>query len=237
MKTVILIASALAISLPVFAQNSYPLYLAGDFNSWAANGTEMTDMGGGIWSANLSGLTPSSEVQFQVTDGDWNSWFTPPSHSWLFADANGDATISIDLNTYADGWSASSDRISVTGSDPGAWTAVGAWNGWNNADDTSVMTPIGGGIYELQKIIADPGDWGFKATQSSGWDYQIGADGRSINAAEVQFSTTVANQKVDMFVNTVNGTVKVNVIPEPAMMALFGIGGLIAIQRITRRRK
>ncbi len=230
MKKLALIAWALAACSPLFAQNSFPLYVAGDFNGWAANGTVMANMGGGIWSASFSGLTPNTEYQFQVTDGSWSSWFTPGSHSWLFPDATGDATITIDLNSYADGWSGSVNRISA-GVDPGAWNAVGAWNGWNNADPTSVMTSIGGGVYELQKSIANPGFWGFKATQSGGWNYQIGADGRNVNAAEVTFTTTVPNQVVDMFVNTVNGTIMVTVVPEPTTFALIGLGGLVALCR------
>ena len=237
MKRIALTAAALAVSLPLFAQNSYPLYLAGDFNGWSASGTVMTDMGGGVWSASVSGLTAGSEYQFQVTDGNWSSWFTPSQHSWLIADASGDATVSIDLNTYADGWTGSSDRI-TTSVDPGAWTAVGAWNGWNNSDPTAAMTYVGNGIYEVQKTIATAGYWGFKATQTGGWNYQIGADGRNINAAEVTFSTVAPNQQVDMFVNTLNATVKVDVIPvpEPTAIVLIGLGGLFAIRQGIRRR-
>ena len=233
MKKAIFIASALVASLPLLAQNSYPLYLAGDFNGWSANGTLMTDMGGGIWSATLSGLTPGSESQFQVTDGSWGSWFTPAQHSWLFADGSGNATVSIDLNSYADGWTVSADRI-TTSVDPGAWNAVGAWNGWNNAADP--MTSLGGGIYELQKIIATPGFYGFKATQSGGWNYQVGADGRNVNAGELTFTTTVANQEVDMFLNAVNGTIRLDVVPEPSSLLLFGLTGLTTLLAIRRRK-
>ena len=238
MKKLLLIAFALAVSIPLFAQNSYPLYLAGDFNGWSANGTVMTDMSGGIWSTTLSGLTPNTEHQFQVTDGDWGSWFTPGQHSWFYADNSGNATISVDLNTYNDGWAVNADRI-TTSVDPEAWNAVGAWNGWNNADSTSVMTSLGSGIYELQKIIASPGLWGYKATQSGGWNYQVGADGRNVNASELTFTTTAANQEVDMFLNALNGTISLNVIPvpEPTSMALLGLGGLIAIRRIALQRK
>jgi hypothetical protein len=238
MKKLLLIASALAACTPLLAQNSFPLYLAGDFNGWSATGTLMANMGGGVWSTSLSGLTPGTQYQFQVTDGSWGSWFTPGSHSWLYADGSGNATVSIDLNSHADGWSGSANRISA-GVDPGAWNAVGAWNGWNNGDPTSVMTSIGGGIYELQKTIANAGFWGFKATQAGGWNYQIGADGRNVNAAEVTFTTVAPNQQVDMFVNTMDGTVKVDVlaVPEPGTVALLGLGGLVAIGSGLRRRK
>jgi hypothetical protein len=235
-KKLILTSLALAASLPLLAQ-TLPLYLAGDFNGWAANGTLMSNMGGGVWSATLSGLTPGSMNWFQVTEGDW-SWFTPSGHTWAFADGSGNATISIDLNTYADGWTYPVNRLSES-VDPGSWTAVGAWNGWTPSDPTAVMTSMGGGIYELQKIIAAPGFYGFKATHSGGWDYQIGADGRGNNQSELTFTTTAANQQVDMFLNAVNGTLSLNIIPvpEPATAALFGLGGLVAIRRIIRRRK
>ena len=200
----------------------------------------MTDMGGGIWSANLSGLTPSTEYQFKVNEGDWN-WFSPydPNqgnpNSWFYTDGSGNAAISFDLNSYADGWTVNQYRIGES-VDPGAWTAVGAWNGWNNADATSVMTSIGGGIYELQKIIATPGFYGFKATETGGWDYQVGADGRNINASELTFTTTTANQEVDMFLNAVNGTIQLDVVPEPSGLLLFGLSSATALLAFRHRK-
>jgi len=237
MKKVILIVSALVASLPLLAQN-LPLYVAGTFNGWGE--TVMTDMGGGVWSAALTGLTPSTEYQFKVNEGDWN-WFVPYDppqgnpNSWFYTDGSGNATLSFDLNSYTDGWTVGQYRIGES-VDPGAWTAVGAWNGWNNADPTSVMTPIGGGIYELQKIIVTPGFYGYKATESGGWDYQIGADGRNINATELTFTTTTANQEVDMFLNAMNGTIRLDVVPEPASVLLFGLSGLTALLAVRRRK-
>jgi len=237
MKRLLLTASVFAAALPLFGQN-FPLYLAGDFNGWAPNGTAMTDMGGGVWSATVSGLS-AGQHSFKVTEGDW-SWYRPnavsDANSWLFPNVSGNATVSIDLSTHADGWTLNNFRIS-TDVDPGAWNAVGAWNGWNNADSTSTFTPLGGGIYELQKFIATPGNYGFKATKTGGWDYQIGADGRNENASELTFSTFEANQEVDMFLNAGNATLRVEVVPEPTTAALLGLGALVGIQRMNRRRK
>jgi hypothetical protein len=237
MKIAIVIASALFASLSVFSQ-TLPLYVAGTFNGWGE--TVMNNIGGGIWSVSLSGLTPGSEYQFKVNEGDWN-WFSPydPAqgnpNSWFYADGSGNATIGFDLNSYTDGWTVNQYRISES-VDPGAWTAVGAWNGWNNADASSVMIPIGGGIYELQKFIATPGFYGFKATQSGGWNYQVGADGRNINATELTFTTTMANEEVDMFLNAMNGTISLNVVPEPSSLLLFGLSGLTTLLAVFRRK-
>jgi hypothetical protein len=216
MKKLILTASALAASLPLLAQN-LPLYVAGDFNGWSANGNVMTQIGSGIWQANLS--MGVGRHEFKITEGDWN-WNMPGSgNSWLYTDASGNVTVTYDMNTYADGWSASSGRIGVS-VDPGTWTAVGDWQGWDNANPSTAMTSLGGGIYELQYVIASTGTYQYKAVDTGSWD-AIGSDARSVNASTLNFTTTDANQEVDFFVNALNGTIQAEVVPEPSTIALF----------------
>lgn len=243
MKKLILTALALGASLPLLAQN-FPLEITGSFNGWGGNtgtGPALTDMGGGIYEVTLTGLTAGRNT-FKITQGDWG-WYRPTVTSdadgWFIPDGNGNATISIDFNTHNDGWFLSQYRIS-TSVDPGlTWYAAGDFNGWNPTDPNTLMTPIGGGIYELQYTIASPGSYQFKTTSAGAfgpWDQQVGSTGRSINADTLGFTTTFANQQVDMFVNAINGTISVAV-PEPTTAALLGLGGLLAIQRIVRRRK
>lgn len=241
MKKLVLIASMLAASLPLLAQN-FPLQITGSFNGWGGNtgtGPALTDMGGGIYEVTLTGLTAGRNT-FKITQGDWG-WYKPAVTSdadgWFIPDGDGNATISIDFNTYSDGWLLSQYRIS-TSVDPGlTWFAAGDFNGWNPTDPNTQMSSIGGGIYELQYTIASPGTYQWKATSGGDfgpWDQQVGPTGRSINADTMSFTTTIANQQVNMLVNAMNGTV--SMVPEPTIVALLGLGGLAVIQSIRRRR-
>lgn len=228
MKTQILAALALSASLPVLAQ-SY--FVAGDFNGWTANGNALTQVGPGVWQATLSMTTGRHE--FKITDGTW-SWNVPGTgNSWLYTDGSGNITITYDANTYADGWVNNTGRIGLS-VDPGAWTAVGDWQGWNNANAATAMTALGGGIYELSYIIATAGTYQYKAVDTGSWD-AIGSDARSINANNLAFTTTTANQTVDFFVNALNGSIKVDVVPEPSTMVL-GAAGMALLLQLRRRR-
>ena len=234
MKKLLTITAVLAASLPLFAQ-SLPLYVAGDFNGWNAAGNVMTETspGSGIWQATLNMTTGRHE--FKVTEGDW-SWNVPGSgNSWLYTDGSGNVTITYDTNPYADGWTPASGRIGVN-IDPGTWTAVGDWEGWNNANPATAMTALGGDIYELSYSIATAGWYQYKAVDTGSWD-AIGADSRSVNASTYWFQTTDPNQTVDFYVNALNGTIKVDVeaVPEPASVALMGLGGL-ALLAIRKRK-
>lgn len=221
-KQFIALVAASALALPALA--AAPYYIAGDFNAWNSSGNLMTETspGSGIWQVLLSMSTGRHE--FKVTDGTW-SWNVPGSgNSWFYTDASGNVTLTYNANTYADGWTPSSGRIGVN-VDPGTWTAVGDWQGWNNANPATVMTAVGGGIYELSYVIATAGSYQYKAVDTGFWD-AIGSDCRGINAGNLAFATTDPNQTVDFFVNALQGDIRVDVlpIPEPSTFALLGAG-------------
>jgi hypothetical protein len=196
---------AVALTPSVWAQ----YYVAGDFNGWNPAGNAMTEAvsGSGLWRVSLS--LSAGRHEFKVTKGDW-SWNVPGSgNSWLYADATGGVTITYDANTYSDGWSGSTERIGVD-VDPGTWTAVGDWQGWNNANPVTAMTAVGGGIYAFQYFAPLPGTYQYKAVSTASWD-AIGADARSVNAIPLPFTTTDPGQAVVFLVNATNGTIKVDV--------------------------
>jgi hypothetical protein len=226
-KTLTTIAVLAAMTLPALAQNT-PYYITGDFDGWNASGSVMTQIAPGVWQDTLTGLSVGRH-EFKVTEGDWN-WSTPGSgNSWLYTDSSGSVTITYDANTYNDGWVSATGRIGVN-IDPGTWTAVGDWEGWNNANPATAMTSIGGGIYELQYDIATPGSYQYKAVDTGSWD-AIGSDARSVNASTLDFTTTVANQDVDFFVNASAGTIMTELVPEPATLSLLGLGLMASVLR------
>lgn len=231
MKKTLLAAAACAVAIGLQAQ-SY--FVAGDFNSWNAAGNAMTETspGSGIWQVSLNMGTGRHE--FEVTDGTWG-WKATGPNSWLYTDGSGNVTITYNTTTPGDGYTPASGRVGVN-VDLGTWTAVGDWQGWNNANVATAMSSLGGGIYELSYAIASAGSYQYKAVNTGSWD-AIGSDTRNVNANTLGFTTTSAGQTVDFYVNALNGSIKADVqpVPEPSTLALCGLSGLAAL--FLRRRR
>ncbi len=223
----LLLALGISAALAITARADY--YVAGDFNGWNGAGNIMTDMGGGIWQVNLAGV--GGRHEFKVTIGDWSQNWPGSGNSWFIGDGLGNVTLTFNANDIQDGWRGNWGRMG-TSTDPGAWTAVGDWQGWNNANPATAMGARGGGIYELQSVIPVAGWYQWKAVVTGTWD-AIGDDFRGVNANTTWFQTTDANQTVDFLVNAFDGTIKVNVIPEPSTFALVGLAlaGLVCFRR------
>ena len=214
MKKFLAIVAAASLALPALA--AAPYYIAGDFNGWNSAGNAMTETfsGSGIWQAPLN--MSAGRHEFKVTDGTW-AWNYPGPNSWLYTDGSGNITITYDANTYADGWSSTSQRIGLN-VDPGNWTAAGDFQGWNNAAGN--MTALGGGIYKY--TVATPGTWNWKAVVTGSWD-SISSDNRSVGTANWQF-TVGALEQANLYVNAFAGTAMIEMVPEPSTLALLGCG-------------
>ena len=198
-------------------------YLAGDFNGWNAAGNVMTDLGGGVWQANLSNV--GGRHEFKVTIGDWSQNWPGSGNTWFIGDGAGNVTITFNANDIQDGWRGNWGRIG-TSTDPGTWTAVGDWQNWNNTGNA--MTSLGGGIYQYQQTLA-PGWYQWKAVVTGTWD-AIGDDFRGVNANTTWFEVTAANPIAVFEVNALAGIERVYTIPEPASLALL-LCGLLALVR------
>ena len=231
------ITAAVVIASPAMAQ--VPTDIAGAFQGWNPSSTPISEtfVGSGIYQYTATSLTPGSEQEFKLTDGTWNNTWLPSGNAWGYADGSGNLSITYDFNTYNDGWTATGARISVTGGDPGTWTAVGDWqsqvggSAWDDANPNTTMTSLGGGIYEFSATLA-PGTYAYKATDTGTWE-SVGADGRSVNAGNFSFTTTAQDPTANMYVDAANGTIKVDVVPEPSTLMLVGAGlvGALALRR------
>jgi hypothetical protein len=228
-KMLVITAVFTALVLPALAQ-TLPYYIAGDFNGWSANGNVMTETspGSGIWQVNLTGVS-AGRHEFKVTEGDW-SWSFPGPNSWLYAPGSGNIMITYDVNTYADGWSATSQRIGLN-ADPGTWTAVGDWQGWNNADPTTAMAALGGGIYEYS--ISTPGSYNWKACVTGSWD-SISWDNRSVGTANWAF-TVNSGEQANLYVDAFKGVARVDIVPEPSTLAVLGLSSLVMLVAARKR--
>lgn len=192
-------------------------YLAGDFNGWNAGDPNYvmpeTAPGSRIFTKLVTGLTAGSRHEYKITNGTWDLNRPQSGNAWFFADGNGEALVTYDANFYADGWLPVRDRLPLPAySDPGAWTAVGDWQGWNNSNAATAMTAQGGGVYKYTGTGVSAGTHYGKAVRTSSWD-AIGADNRSVNADNIEFVVGDPTDTLEITVDAINCRIKIVVTP------------------------
>ncbi len=199
-------------------------YARGDFNGWSTDDPMLDDgtggdavSGDGVFTAQVSVAT-AGRAEFKVANEDWSTSYPGSGNSWLDTTTDGETvTITFDTNLHLDGWLPETDIIGVS-TEPGAWTAVGDWQGWDNGNPSTTMAALGGGQYELVTPIASPGSYQIKAVKTGTWD-AIGADGRGVNASTAGFETTAEDQNVIFTVDSLAGRVQVEVEEIPPIPA------------------
>ena len=200
-------------------------YVVGSFQGWdPENAVLMTDNGDGTHSYTVSGVSALERHTFKILDaqGPWGTPnAVPNSDSWLYADLNGQCTITFTPGPVDDGWLPAENRIGLS-VDPGSWTVVSDYYGWSNT--TPLMEHVVDGIYKYTATLPN-GTHQLKATYTGTWD-AIGEDNRSVNAANIYYTVTAESETVDLYVDACAGVLGLNMgienpakphVPDPAI--------------------
>ena len=133
----------------------------------------------------------------------------PSQNSWISTTvASQTVRFSLDTNTYSDGWLPTSNIVNANDDVGTDFSAVGDFNGWDNADPTTLMTGVGYGRYYLAYTIPAAGTYNGKITRTGTWD-AFGADGRSTDAQNVEFTTAAPNQTIYFLLDVSSGRLQI----------------------------
>lgn len=160
-----------------------------------------------------------------VACGDWNTTYPPGNNAFFRADAETSVIFTLDTNTYSDGFVPAANIHNVTGDVvPDSFTAVGDWQGWNNADPNTELVETSPGIYELSYVVAEVGAHMGKAviTGDPRWD-GFDANGRHKGTPDnINFNTTIPNQTVDFVLDLNTGRMSIRPQSPPGVWCVAG---------------
>jgi glycosidase len=219
-------------AVPAGAPGTASWYLRGTMNGWSGTQDQLYDdgthgdlvSGDGVYSLNYT-FASAGDYFWKITVNDWSTNY-PNNNAWLTVAAGQTVRFTLDTNNHNDDWWPKSNIVNANDVLPTTWTAVGAWQGWANANPASALSTFGSGQYAVTYTVASPTNYSFKIVKTGEWEHQYGAGGRAADsqggASEVNFQTYQANQTIGFYLDTARGRVKVVSIP-PAVHAIDGV--------------
>jgi hypothetical protein len=212
------------------ASAAQPFYVRGEFNGWGL-ANPMTDLGGGHYFAEVTGLTPGGNYQFKAANESW-SIEAPTAGGNLRAIASAAGTLRVhfyDIPTPGDGWFPDTRRAGYEDLVGHGWEIMGSFNGWSSPALT--LTNLGGGNYTGTMMVT-AGNHEFKFRKPGDWNVTIGprfAD----NTGNISLALG-ADAPVRFDIDMVGGRYNIMVVPEPATLGALALGALALARR--RRR-
>lgn len=224
MKKLLIISFALGITAAANAQ----FVIRGTFNGWGAGGdVTMSDMGGGHWKGTVTGLAAGDRHEFKVTTTDWSN-SGPIDNARVLIGASGTLAIDFWENAAADGWLPNSGkRVGYWNDNSTDWEIMGSFNSWTTP--VVGLTHMGGGLYE-GTVALTAGTHEYKFRKQSDWDISITNDFSGLGG---NIFTTVSTGLYKFQLDLPNGRHNLVAVPEPASMAILGLG----VAALLRRRK
>lgn len=192
--------------------------VAGSFQGWDNASTPLVDDGSagdliggdGIYSRDVSIATPGRHEFKAVQCGDWSVAY-PPNNSWLITNTP-DQTVKItfDTNDHSGDvglpYLPKQNIVNAWYDDlPASFTAVGDFQGWNNADPATTLSNLGYGLSLLNYPVANPGMYNGKFTGTGSWDNQFDAAGRNKDSQLISFQVFAAGDVAQFVLDTTRG--------------------------------
>ena len=190
---------------------------AGALNDWDNASDPMVDdgtkgdfiAGDGVYSLAMSVPTAGTYDWKAVECGNWGNAH-PSQNSWVTTSSPKQAvTFTLDTNDYSLNAGMAllpaTNIVNVSGDSlPASFTAVGSFQGWNNTDPATLMDDMGNGFHRLVYTVPTAGSYIGKAVVTGTWD-GFGGDGRSTDAANINFTTTEPDQQVVFLLDSFSG--------------------------------
>ena len=213
----------LVLSLLPSLAHADPFYLRGTFNGYNTS-LQMTNLGGGVYEATVTGLTAGAKYNFLAANADYSIISGAPFQD-VAARANsaGEITARFYSTAPSDGWRPNLLRLGLTNLDY-SYELMGSFNGF--------ASPLGlvnnGGILEGTLSLAASTNYNFVFRQVGDWGVTI-KENFGDGGPDIAFTSGAAGDYL-VQLDLAKGRYNFSAVPEPSglfalsTIALAGLG-------------
>lgn len=195
--------------------------VAGSFQGWNNASDALNDAGNagdlmpgdGVHSLDYV-VAAAGRYEFKIVEcGNWGN-ASPAQNSWFItSQANQKVKFTIDTADHTGDaghvmWP-KTRIVNVLGDTlPTDFTAVGDWQGWNNTNPDTKLAYLGRGLYRLEYVVPNAGNYSGKIVTTGDWGQQFTNEGRvNGDGGVVNFSTAAPNDTLVILLDTNTGRI------------------------------